>query len=175
MGWKTLKNHYRIGHSVHVTEKGICIGSPYIPDIIIIGLDGKLVKEDDGRCNEDLKRYMAEFKLDPAKLREVVQAKDTFSKSIPVFTYDGGNIIEKQCEKLGWPNVTHDGEMMYANMFSANKATVVKWAKENATGGIQWRLERIEQLKSQIAEIESGIAQQQANLAKLESDYPTPA
>ena len=30
MGWKNIKEHYRIGHTVHVTDKGICIGSPYI-------------------------------------------------------------------------------------------------------------------------------------------------
>jgi len=37
MGWKNIKEHYRINHYVQVTEQGICIGSPYIHNIIVIG------------------------------------------------------------------------------------------------------------------------------------------
>ena len=44
MGWKNIKEHYRIGHAVQVTDAGICIGSPYIHNIIIIGVDGTLKK-----------------------------------------------------------------------------------------------------------------------------------
>ncbi len=171
MGFKTLKQHYRIGHTVCVTDKGICIGSPYIHNLIIVGLDGAIIKEDDGRCNEDLKRYMAEMKADPAKLREVVQAKDTFEASIPVYTYDGGNIIEKMCEKPGWPNCTHDGDLMYENSYSTNKKKVVKWAKENAAIGIKWQSERVEEIKRDLAKLEARIKESQADLAKLEADY----
>ena len=173
MGWKTLKQHYRIGHAVQVVpDKGICIGSPYIHDLIVIGFDGQILKADDGRVNEDLRRYMAEFRADPNKLREVVQAADSFENSITVYTFDGGNIIEKKCEKLGWPNVTHDGAMMYANTFSDEKSKVVKWAKENARAGIEWKLERVEEIKKQLSEMESLLAESCDNLQKLETEYP---
>ncbi len=172
MGHKTLKEHYRIGHAVCVTEKGICIGSPYIHDLIIVGLDGTIIKADDGRVNEDLKRYMAEMKADPAKLREVVQAKDTFAASIPVYTYYGGNIIEKLCEEPGWPNVTHDGDMMFDNTYSLDKRKAVKWAKKNATAGIECWQRRIKEDRERLAQSESFLKQEQADLAKLEADYP---
>lgn len=171
MGYKTLKEHYRIGHAVCVTDKGICIGSPYIHDLIIVGLNGTIIKADDGRVNEDLKRYMAEMKADPAKLREVVQSKDTFEASIPVYTYAGGNIIEKLCEKPGWPNVTHDGDMMYENTYSTDKRKLVKWAKENATLGIKWQSERVEEIKADLGKMEALVKDSQADLAKLEADY----
>lgn len=171
MGYKTLKEHYRIGHAVCVTDKGICIGSPYIHDLIIVGLDGAIIKADDGRVNEDLNRYMAEMKAAPEKLREVVQAKDTFEAAIPVYTYDGGNIIEKLCEKPGWPNVTHDGDMMYENTYSTDKRKVVKWAKENAKAGIAWWQLSIDQDKERLSKSESYLKQSQADLAKLEADY----
>lgn len=172
MGHKTLKEKYRIGHAVCVTDKGICVGSPYIHDLIIIGLDGSIIKADDGRGNEDLKRYMAEFRADPDKLREAVQAVDTFAASIPVYTYDGGNIIEKRCEKPGWPNVTHDGDMMYENTYSTDKRKVVKWAKENAKCGIEWQQRRVEEIKADLAKLEALVKESQADLAKLEADYP---
>lgn len=171
MGHKLLKEHYRIGHAVRVTDKGICIGSPYIHDLIIVGLDGTIIKADDGHANEDLKRYMAEMKADPAKLREVVLARDTFAASIPVYTYDGGNIIEKLCEKPGWPNVTHDGDMMYENTYSTDKAKVVKWAKENAIAGIKLGQRRVEEIKADLAKMEAFVKECQADLAKLNAEY----
>lgn len=172
MGWKNVKEHYRIGHAVQVTPKGICIGSPYIHDLIIIGLDGAIIKADDGRVNEDLRRYMAEMKADPEKLRSLVQSPDEFKTSITVYTYDGGEIVEKQCEKTGWPNVTHDGCMMYENTFSTDRNKVVKRAKEDAASGIEWKTRRCEEIKEKLAEMEGLLNESKANLAKLENDYP---
>lgn len=36
MGWKNVKEHYRIGHIVHVKDGKICIGFPHITDIMEI-------------------------------------------------------------------------------------------------------------------------------------------
>lgn len=171
MGHKAFREHYRIGHIVKVNERGVCIGSPYIPDLIVVAMDGTILEEYD-RLNEDLKRYVAEMKADPAKLREVLNAPDTFEASIPVYTYKGADIIEKLCEKPGWPNVTHDGDIMYENTFSTDKAKVVAWAKRNAGLGVKFANDKIEQLKSDIARVESNLAKELADLAKLNADYP---
>ena len=172
MGWKTLKDHYRIGHYVQVTSNGICIGSPYIHDLIVIGMDGTIIKAFDVRSNEDLKRYMQEFRDDPVKLLDTIQARDVFTASIPVYTYQGAEIVEKKCEQLGWPNVTHDGDMMYENSFSADKAQAVKWAKENAQSEIKWRIEKIADFKRGIVQLEADAEKQRQILVKLEKDYP---
>ena len=44
MGWKNVKEHYRIKHIVCTTQDGIAIGSPFIQDIIVIGHDGTMRK-----------------------------------------------------------------------------------------------------------------------------------
>ena len=176
MSWKNIKTHYRIGHMVQINEKGICIGSPYIHDLIVIGLDGKIIKRDDGRVNEDLARYMREFDADPAKLAEVVKAPDVFERSLPVWTYDGGEVIEKFCEQYDWPNVTHDGCMMYENTFFQDKAKAIKKAIANAEYGIKWESERLAELKEEYERKSGNIAKQlaesKANLEKLNRDYP---
>lgn len=71
MGIKKLKEKYKIEHTVCRTEKGICIGSPYIHDIIVISNEGKFLKKykdgkyDDGwSTNEKLKRYQEEMLSD---------------------------------------------------------------------------------------------------------------
>ena len=177
MGWKNLKEHYRIEHYVQVAKEGICIGSPYVHDLIVIGLggglDGKIVKRDDGCSNEDLRRYMTEMEADPEKVRQLIETADTFEKSIPVYTYEGGEIIEKQCEKPGWPNVTHDGDMMYENTFTSDKKRAVKWAKGNAKGSKEWCERRIEELRQALAENVRLRDESQSDLAKLEADYPS--
>jgi hypothetical protein len=174
MGWKNVKEHYRIGHIVQVTEKGICIGSPYIHDLLVIGLDGAIVKPYTTKgVNEDLERYQKEMDHDMGKLRELVVNHDTFEKSIPVYTYDKGDILEKQCEEPKWPNVTHDGLLMYDNAFSTDKAKVVKWAKENAKLWLETCGARLEEKRAEVLKWERMLADAESDRRKLETDYPT--
>lgn len=172
MGWKNIKEHYNIGHHVQVTEAGICIGSSFIHNLIVIGLHGKVTKPFRERTNEDLQRYQREFDADPAKLAELVSAPDTFAASVTVYTYDSTTsaIIEKQCETPGWPNLTHDGEMMYDNTFSTDRTKVVEWAKENARIGIKWAKERREQLEQDMAVCNERILTYEKGLAALGSE-----
>lgn len=168
MGWKNVKDGYQIEHQVCVTEKGICIGSGYIHDLIVIGLDGVVKKLQDGSSNDDLRRYQQEMDADPEKLKRLVQTPDSFEAAITVYTYDGGDIIEKQCETLGWPNVTHDGDMMYENTYSPDRDVVVQWAKRNTDLGIKFAQERIEEAKASLIELEASLVKVKEDRAKLE-------
>lgn len=172
MGWKNVKEHYKIKHLVRVSGGSICIGSPYIYDIIRISLDGEVTKRDRGSVNTDLARYQAEFDADPDTLKRLVEAPDTLSAAVPVFTYEGCQILEKLCEEPGWPNVTHDGLVMYENTFSTDKNRVVAWAKQNADLGIQMQLRNIEEIKAKLQDYEARLATEVANRERLESDYP---
>jgi hypothetical protein len=169
MGWKNIKEHYRIAHAVCVTKEGICIGSPYIHNIIVIGPDGTMKKRYDDRGNEDLARYQREMESEPATLKRLVESQDSFAESIPVFTYDGGRIIEKRCEVLGWPNVTHDGDMMYENTFSADRAAVVVWAKRNAAAGVSLFERRVREIGKDLARAESELANAKRERTELEA------
>jgi len=171
MGWKNVKEHYQIGHIVQVSTKGICIGSPYIHDLIVIGSDGRLIKQRDS-LNGDLQRYQREMEDDRETLQRLIEEPDVFTASIPVFTYDGGEIIEKRCEELGWPNVTHDGEMMFENTFSADKKEVVAWAKRNAASEVDWMRKAILEHEEKLADMRSKFNGYEANKAKLDADYP---
>lgn len=174
MGWKSVKEHYRIKHIVQVRpDTGICIGSSYVGELIVIGFDGTLKKRHDSTVNEDLLRYMRAFDADPEKLKELVAAPDTFSASIPVYTYDGGTIVEKQCEEAGWPNVTHDGYLMYENTFSTDKEKVIGWAKRNAKLGVKHYRERISETEEKLARFRGLLADEESHVAKLDADYPT--
>jgi hypothetical protein len=135
MGFLALQREYKIEHIVAVCNekkyggKVICIGSPYIHDIIVIGMDGAIIKRDDGRVNENLKRYMQEFDADPEKLKRIVTKDDDFSEfTIPVYIYDFGRIRKEFCKEIGWPNVTTKGELMYENTSFGTFKAAFKYA-----------------------------------------------
>lgn len=173
MGWKAIKDHYRIGHNVMIDERGLCIGTGYISDIIVINEAGTIIKRYDDRSNEDLRRYQSEMDADPEKLKELLFSEDTFIRSIPVWTYDGaGEVVEKFCEELHYPNVTHDGFIMYDNTFSQDKLKIAKRAKENTRLGIEQTNRYISRLENDIKKAREEVDGYTAELAKLESDFP---
>jgi len=171
MGWKKVKEYYNIKHSVCITNKGLCIGSAYIHDIIVIRLDGTFVKKYDikSHANDELRRYQIEMDADTAKLKELIADADTFEKSLPVYTYDGADIIEKQCEEYGWPNVTHDGELMYDNTFFIEKTEAIEKAKESARYRIECYSDRLESLRIDIEKASRLLEIESNNLLKLQA------
>ena len=166
MGWKNVKEHYRIEHIVRVEDDCICIGSGYIPNLISIDQDGTILENVDG-SNDDLHRYLAEFKADPEKLKELVSLPDKFGPTVPVYTYDGDQIIEKQCEETGWPNLTTDGELMYENTFFASRDDAIETAITNAKAGISLAERALERLRADRAKEEAHLEQCSSDLESL--------
>lgn len=173
MGWKAVRDHYRIKHDVQVTSAGICIGTGYVHDIIVISLDrGEIVRRW-GSGGGEIGRYLDEMDADPFKLAELVQQPDTFERSIPVYTYEGGDVVEKQCEELGYPNVTHDGCMQFENTFSPDPGLVRTWAIDSAESGIKWMVETVEEARRELTKRIDRLNQYRADLAKLTATNPT--
>lgn len=172
MGWKNLKEHFRIEHIVHVAPEGIRIGSPYISDILVVSREGRLTKRDEETSNKDLVRYQREISADPATAKRLIETPDHFAKSVTVFTYDGSRIIESACENPGWPNVTHDGVLMYENTHSTDRDTVARWAKENAIAGVKLCSDQIARKEKELAELRKDLAASEADLAKLNAEFP---
>lgn len=146
MGWKRLKEHYRIGHLVHFGDQGVFISSEYAQPLIAVGLDGRISKrygEDRWGKNEDLLRYQKEIDADPELCRRLLMEPDVFSQSLPVWTFNGGDIIEKQCEEYGWPNCTHDGKLMYANHYFRTPEEAKKRAIEEAESGLRFSMTQV--------------------------------
>ena len=169
MGWKAVKDHYRIEHFVRVEAGNICIGSLYIHDIIVIDPAGKIVKRE-AHGNRNLNRYLAEMDADPDKLAALIKSPDTFAAAIPVYTWENGQIIECLCEEPGWPNVTHDGRMMYENTFDTDRAKVVQWAVESTRSWIVAIEGRVIQAETDLIALESRLAQRRQHLASLEAE-----
>jgi hypothetical protein len=176
MGWKNVKEHYRIEHHVAIEPEWdefermmtgkqlLCIGSSLCHDLITVNLTTwKFKKALAGPLGMPLQRIWNEMHGDLEKLNELLTAPDVFETSIPVFTFESGQIIELRCEALGWPNVTHDGRMMYANRFFADRAGAVSAGIRNAEA-------RVENCRSWTSETERTLAKAKTALAQAEDD-----
>jgi hypothetical protein len=177
MSWKNIKDHYRIVHTVQIRNGIICIGTSFVPHLIRISFDGNVTWGSLGASkNDDLARYYAEMTADLTKLKELIDTPDTFAVNLPVYTYEGSNILEKQCEAYGYPHITHDGLLQYENTFSSDKQKVIIWAKENARLGISSLRRRLKEVADEHIKAESSLNREVTALAKLNVDYPeTPA
>lgn len=173
MGWKAIKTHYKIDHIVQVSPKGILIGSPYLPELLTIAHDGTITASE--LLGPDaLKRVYAEMLADLPKLRELLNTPDTFETSLEVYTYEDGEVLVKHCEALGWPNVTHDGLLMYENMFSTDKQVMAQTAKRNAMATVRLYRRRRARLLKDLEELNGHIDRARSNLQTLKHAYPKP-
>jgi hypothetical protein len=171
MGWKNLRNHYGIEHIVQVTDGRILIGSAYISDLMVVESDGTVSKKFD-RGNAALNSLQEKLLAEPEQFRTLMEAPDEFERSIPVYTFDGSKIVEKKCEELGWPNVTHDGLLMYDNVFSPDKETAIKRAFRSARSGIRIFTENVALAEDKLAQQKALLATEEDTLRELEALYP---
>lgn len=173
MGWKTLKLALGTDCHVQVNDKGVCIGSGSLYELAVITPETGRVSFDPAFKEALLKRCPRLFELDPDDIKQLLAAEDQFERSIPVYTFHDGDIIEKVCEEPGWPNVTHDGCMMFMNTFSTDKEQVVAWAKRNASAQIEHLQDEVEDLKRELAAKLARLTETKAVRGTLEAHYPS--
>ncbi len=172
MGWKTLKEAYGIKHIVCVTDEGICIGTSYAHDLVVVDPSTGVVQ-----AKKPFERFLSEHypllaAASQAEVLRYIQIEDTFSSAIKVFTFDGADIIERRCEALGWPNVTHDGYLMYENKYSAERDVVIGWAKRNAELKAQLLEEALNRLQEEQAALQLRLVKARADTERLAADHP---
>lgn len=156
MGWKALKTHFQIErHTLEVDKGKIKIGSGYIPELIVIDMATGELKLSETFPEFMRETYPALGEATPAELLALIQQEDQFDDAIPVFTYKDAEIIEKRCEKLGYPNVTHDGEMMYENTFSTDREKIIASAVHDATLAVRFAQEHVDRLKADLVKAQA--------------------
>ena len=172
MGWKLLKETFDISHHVTVTAAGVHIGSNYISDMVTINPKTGSITENEATSGFLARQYPRLHAASKDSLVEILAAPDTFSASVTVYTFDDGQIIQKLCENSGWPNVTHDGDIMYENRYSTDKAQVVAWAKSDIALAVSSTQERIEQAEHRLRELRDQLALYEQRQRELDEKHP---
>lgn len=173
MGFKAFKEHYGINDHIVSVHKGvISIGSDYVSNLVGIDMQTGAILINEAFSGFLVQKYPEILNSTNEERLALVQIKDQFSQSIPVYTSCNGQIIEKQCEELGFPNVTHDGEIMYQNTHYANKADAVEYAREDLGCRIEYYEGSIVDLEAKLAEKKGKLAESKKLLEELNNTYP---
>lgn len=159
MGWKAVKDYFGLHDKlVWVSVGEVLIGDDPVPMIIVLN-DGTVTCAPDLSI-EWLNHYVA-MRQYKAKLAELIAQPDTFTASLPVFTFDhNGNIIEKQCEHYTNMATTHDGRLMSISYYFPNRA-------DAAQAAIKQIERRIDAKCDEIASMEEDIKKEQLAIREL--------
>lgn len=140
MGWKAFKQHFKLDNLIVQLSNGgefLYLGTEYLPKTFFLNLEsGEYKFHPDSLNLTELDEFASKlYELGTekflSKTKELLELKDDFTNSITVYTCSGSEVIEKQCEKLGYPNVTHDGELMHNNFFTS-KNEAINWGLQVA-------------------------------------------
>lgn len=105
---------------------------------------------------------------------DLLASDDIFEASIPVYTWNGAEIIERYCEETGWPNVTHDGDLMYENQYSTDRSTVIEWARQNAILRAKRLADDVQEAEERLRELRKMHRQADADIMRINAEHPVP-
>lgn len=169
MGWKNVKEYFRIAEPVHIVDGRLMIG---------VALKTRRIVEKDGRFSRRIEgdgiavpAHQVEMEAQPQKVSLLLRADDTFERSITVYTFTDGKIIEKLCENAGWPNVTHDGALMLRERYSTDLNEVVVWAKADVARKIKETKASLKATSDRLRHEENNLLKQEQMLAGLNNAY----
>lgn len=163
MGWKTFKEKFKIGHNVKINDQGLCIGSGYVSDLVVVNLKTGVVTENSTFRGFLKEEYPQLLNATAEEILEVLSQKDQFSNSFPVYTWDGAIIIEEKAEAYGWPNVTHSGKIMHDNTyFKTREEAVAKAKSDNDYAVKEWT--------KIVAEAERNVEEKRKELDQVKKD-----
>lgn len=168
MGWKTLKERFEIDHIVHVTNQGVCVGDHYAPNILTIDSNDGSIREHRAFRGFGREHCPQLMEASPEEILGALAEEDSFSASIPVYALDGSEVLEKRCEKPGWPNVTHDDCLICDELYSTDMSEVIGWAQDYARAEVRIAKERVAEIGLELAEMQSDLAAKQKKLEALE-------
>lgn len=168
MGWKTLKERFNIDYTVQITKDSVWIGPPMVPNMLVIDRSTGRIPEDLAFSDVALEQVPGLKNASPEDILDALRAEDEFDSSVRVYTWEGGEILEKFCEELDFPNVTHDGCQMHSNTFSTDRDQVVQWAKQDAKARLDSEREAVAKLTSMRNKHQSRLEHALADCKKLE-------
>ena len=167
MGWKSFKEYFNITHNVHIGKDKLNIGSPMCSDLVIIDINtGKIIK--DGIISGFLQEYYPKIlEVSEDKILDLINKEDSFENSLTVYTFKDDQIIEKKADKYGYPNITHDGELMYDNTFFKTYDEALNKAISEMEAGIDILTRTVEDKEKSLKESKDWLEKEKQFLINL--------
>jgi hypothetical protein len=141
----------------------ICVGGAYCHDVISVNkktLEVKYILDTSHEGRKAIKNKDHLFiwdtlhrLIETEEIREIIDGKDVIENPLPVFTVNGGKLVESVTDKYGWPNTDDDGILMYNNTHFPTKKRALKYGIEELSASIEIYDRRIGEHEEEIKEL----------------------
>jgi hypothetical protein len=166
-------------YSISNNPEYIAVGSPLCHDLIKV--DKKTLKVNyaldtfhEGRKslgNEELRFIWDKLHelIENGQIHDVINGKDKIENPLPVFTVDGGQLVESVTDVYGWPNTDDNGICMYENTHFPTKEQAIEYGISEYKAGLEMSLDRVKEKESELRESQIRVEKYMSYLAHLES------
>lgn len=128
MGWKKIKEKYGIEHIIQRRGDSFIIGSSFVSEILTIDIKtGEISNKTASFQGFGAKNYPLLMAASKEEILSDINEIDTFSENKKVFIVVHDEVLETLCEEFGYPNITHDGYLMYENTSFTSKNDALKY------------------------------------------------
>jgi hypothetical protein len=152
-------------YAVHFRDGKVCIGSPYVSELITVHAETMQIKYaldtfHEGRKSIHSKKLefiwdkLLEF-IESGELKTIIENNDSTEGMFPVYSCKEGKIRQQFADVFGWPNPTHDGEMMYDGTFFKTETEAIEYGIKDLTGWCMHFKEHVAKLEGEIVEEKS--------------------
>lgn len=154
-----------LGTNRPITDDGekVCVGSYMVHDLLSVDKKtlklryalGYPSKDRDSIDDDELRGLWDKLQavIDSGEIKSIIEENDVLENPIPVFTYNRDfAIVESMTDAIGYPNVTHDGKLMYDNTYFPSETEARCAAVKDAVGWRETYLEQIEELTQKLAQ-----------------------
>ena len=119
------------------------VGSPYVHDIFCLYKDDLRITK--GRydnssigTNDELDRILTKLEslVESGEIQDILDGDDEIEDGITVYSVKRGDLVVSTTDEFGWPNVTHDGVLMYENTHFLTAREAIERGMANAVAGV---------------------------------------
>jgi len=95
--------------------------------------------------------------VDSGDIHNIINGNDEIDNPIPIYTIEGGELIETWTDEYGWPNTTIDGTIMYENTHFKTKIEAIDEGIRDYKSRYQYKQEYLKELKEKLQITEDNI------------------
>ena len=163
---KKLKNLLNNpGYNIHFRDGKVCVGSSLCSDLITVDAKSYQIKYALDTFREGRKSIRSEALefiwdkllelIESGELKNIIENDDPIEGMFPVYSHHEGKIIKRYVDDYGWPNVAHDGTLIYDNTFFCTESEAIEYGIKDLGYCIKSCNEHIAEQEEKIQQIKT--------------------
>lgn len=167
-------------YSITNNRDYIAVGSPLCHDLISVNKETLNLKyaldtfRENRKCLEGKGELLfiwdtLQELIHNGQIKDIIAGVDELKVTLPVFTVEGGKLIEAFTDEYGWPNVTDNGYLMYDNTYFPTKEQAIEYGIKDCGYMVRMCAERITEFEEKLKEFQDKKSEYEKQIEYLKS------